>query len=29
MCHATGTTLSLSKYDNRIECCTTLAAIAK
>jgi len=29
MWHAMGTTLSLSKRDNEIECCTTLAAIAK
>ena len=29
MWHAIGTTLSLSKRDNEIECCTTLAAIAK
>jgi hypothetical protein len=29
MLHATGTPLSTSKCDNRIECCTTLAAITK
>jgi hypothetical protein len=29
MWHATGKTLSTSKLDNRIECCTTLAAITK